>query len=173
MQIYSSRLWEERNLITGGGFTDAILLPVDQQYRGWQMQRICQALQVIQTDITLTTLNSADVGAVQSTLFGELFLAPAVQAAKITYIARQDVAGILFHSDVQAEHPGGVFGLRLPVPGRLFGRRQLIQKQHGVHARIIQAHAPVQMGPCYPSGFPHRANHVPARNGLTGFHVDA
>lgn len=87
MQIYSSRLWEERNLITGGGFTDVIPLPVDQQYRGWQMQRICQALQVIQTDITLTTFDSADVGAVQSTLFGELFLAPAVQAAKITYIA--------------------------------------------------------------------------------------
>lgn len=70
------------------------------------MQRICQALKVIQTDITLTTFDSADVGAVQSTLFGELFLAPAVQTAKITYIARQDVAGILFHSIVLTEHPG-------------------------------------------------------------------
>ena len=87
------------------------------------MQRICQALKIIQTDITLTAFNSADVGAVQSTLFGELFLTPAVQAAEITYIARQDVAGILFHNDVLAEQPWRVFGLRLPVPGRFFGRR--------------------------------------------------
>jgi hypothetical protein len=33
------------------------------------------------------------------------------------------VAGILFHSDILAEHSWGAFGLRLLVPGRLFGRR--------------------------------------------------
>ena len=100
-----------------GWFAYPILLPIDQQYGGGHTQCARQSLKVIQADIPFTAFNGAYIGAVQSALLSKLFLAPPVQAAEITYIVRQDVAGILFHGDVPAKHPAWVLTLRLPVVG--------------------------------------------------------
>jgi len=87
MQIYSSRSWENPDLVAGSRLVHTILLPADQQHRSRYVQCICQSLKVIQADITFAAFDGAYVGAVQPALFGELLLAPAVQTAKITYIA--------------------------------------------------------------------------------------
>ena len=100
-----------------GWFAYPILLPIDQQYGGGHTQCARQSLKVIQADIPFTAFNGAYIGAVQSALLSKLFLAPPVQAAEITYITRQDAAGILLHGDVLAKHPEWVLTLRLTVVG--------------------------------------------------------
>ena len=47
-------------------------------------------------------------------------------------------------------------------------RRQLLQKQHGVHPRIVQADTPVQVGTGCAAGFTHGADDFTAGHFLIG-----
>ena len=52
-------------------------------------QCACQPIQVVETDIAFAALNSADVSPVQTTLFRQGFLAPALLLTKMPEVGRK------------------------------------------------------------------------------------
>ncbi len=60
-----------------------------QKYAERNTERICQSLQVVQTDVAFTAFNSTHISSMQAAMCCQCFLAPALLLAQMPQIGRQ------------------------------------------------------------------------------------